>query len=230
MTAMLEWIRAELEFAAFFSYRIPGSSPSYALCAPIPSPAAVRLALVDAVIRHTGSVARGRDFFGLIKGARLELEPPPRLAAMRCFLKRLKPAKDRPASVLESTGTREYWLMDGPLVVWVNTSHPDQVSQAFRWLRRLGTTDSILTCRVDRGTPDLRLCSQVVVKIDATSDLAGRPLYTLHELGDDAQFDDVNPWSASPRKPFVRRIYALPLRRERAGENWVLYRREPFKT
>lgn len=228
---MADWIRAQLEFAGFFSYRVPGSSPSYALCSPVPSPAAVRLALVDAVIRHKGSVAAGRDFFQAVREARLELEPPLRIASMRCFLKRLKPAKEKGASVLESTGTREYCLMDGPLVVWVECEERQRVIEAFRWLRRLGTSDSLLTCTTGTGTPDPSLLIRQADGSTPTGDLAGRPVYALHELDPAADFDDVNPWAGNrrkSRKPFLKRFYILPLRRERAGENWVLYRRVPF--
>jgi len=59
------WVKAELHFASFFSYRIPGTSPSYTPASPVPSPVALRLALVDAAIQSSGSVDYGRDIFNL---------------------------------------------------------------------------------------------------------------------------------------------------------------------
>ncbi|MGB9605321.1 MAG: hypothetical protein ACP5U2_09730 [Bryobacteraceae bacterium] len=228
---MAGWIRAALEFASFYSYRVPDSSPSYALCSPAPSPAAIRLALVDAIIRHTGSVSEGRRFFEAVKSVPLEIEVPERLAVVRFFSKRLKPEKPaagKTASVLESTGSREYCLPAGELVVWVQGE--ERIAQAFRWLRRLGTTDSLVSCRVDTGKPDLSVCLKAVETLPPLSTLAGRPVYTLHELAPGATFDHVNPYASPSRRgrPFLKRLYVLPLVREQAGENWVIYRREPF--
>ena len=116
---MTEWVRAEVEFGSFYSYRVPNLSPSFALCSPLPSPAAIRLALVDAIIRHTGSVEEGRVLFDVVKTAKLEVQPPSRITIMKFIMKRLKsekPSKGKRASVLESTGIREYCLPSGPMV------------------------------------------------------------------------------------------------------------------
>ena len=232
---MPAWVRAEIEFASFYSYRVPDLSPSYAVCSPLPSPAAIRLALVDAVIRHTGSVEAGRELFNLVKTAHLEVQPSERLAIMKFFIKRLKPekpAKGKRASVLESTGVREYCLPADPMVVWMETEKPDRISQAFLWLRRLGTTDSLAHCRVDvdKEEPDLKLCWKPANGLPlATENFAHRAVFTLHEIKSDTTFDQINPyWEGRRGQPFEKRLFVLPLVRERLGENWVIYRREPF--
>jgi len=228
MTSTPIWVCAEIEYAAFGSYRVPDSSPSYALCSPVPSPAAVRLALVDAVIRHTGSVQEGRSLFELVKAAPLRLSPPPRVAVMRFFLKRLKP---RGAEMRESTGTREYCHFEGPLRVWISVTDVERVVRAFKWLRRLGTTDSVITCSVGLADPELSVCMRELADFSGDESLRGRVVYTLHDLRPDSRFEHVDPWSAWAReaaKAIVKRIYILPLVRERAGQNWVIYRREPW--
>jgi len=228
MTSTPVWVRAEIEYAAFGSYRVPDSSPSYALCSPLPSPAALRLALVDAVIRHTGSVEEGRRLFELVKAAPLWLAPPSRIAVMRFFLKRLKP---RGRETLESTGSREYCHFGGPVTVWMSVQAPEAVARAFSWLRRLGTTDSVITCLPGTGNPDLSLCMRTMAEFSDDAAVRGRPVYTLHDLRPEARFEQVDPWSASPREAagaVEKRIYVLPLVRERAGQNWVIYRREPW--
>jgi hypothetical protein len=232
---MAVWVRAEIEFASFYSYRVPDLSPSYAICSPLPSPAAVRLALVDAEIRHTGSVQAGQELFQLVKTARLEVQPSAQLAVMKFFLKRLKPekpAKGKRASVLESTGVREYCLPLDAMVVWMETEEPDRISRAFVWLRRLGTTDSLAYCRVgisDQG-PDPTLCWKPVNGLPLESaNFRQRPVFTLHEINPNTTFDQINPYSEARRgQPFAKRLFIFPLVRERLGENWVIYRREPF--
>jgi hypothetical protein len=230
---MAAWVRAEIEFASFYSYRVPDLSPSYAVCSPLPSPAAIRLALVDATIRHTGSVQAGRELFELVKTARLEVEPSEHLAVMKFFIKRLKPekpTKGKRASVLESTGIREYCLPDDPIVVWLETDEADRISQAFMWLRRLGTTDSLAHCKVDQGSPDLSLCWKPANGLPLqTINFAQRAVFTLHEIKPDAKFEQIDPFANVRRgEPFEKRLFILPLVRERVGENWVIYRREPF--
>jgi hypothetical protein len=230
---MAEWVRAEVEFASFYSYRVPNLSPSFALCSPVPSPAAIRLALVDAVIRHTGSVEDGKAIFELVKGANLEVQPPPRVVVMKFFLKRLKPekpTKGKRPSVLESTGIREYCLPLGPLVVWMQTDESQDIAQAFRWLRRLGTTDSLAYCRVSNGEPDSNACMKLANGLPLqTRNFAQRAVFTLHELKSEAKFEQINPYAQGKRgEPYEKHLYVLPLVRERVGENWVIYRREPF--
>jgi hypothetical protein len=230
---MAEWIQAEIEFASFYSYRVPDLSPSYALSSLVPSPAAIRLAVVDAVIRHTGVVDEGESIFELVKRAKLEVQPPARIAVMKFFVKRLKPEnpeKGKRASVIESTGIREYCLPSGPLVLWLETEEPERIGQALQWLRRLGTSDSLATCKIGHGAPDTALCIKPAngLAIQAKN-FAQRAVFTLHELKPDANFSEVNPFADGRRgDPFEKRLYVLPCVREQAGENWVLYRREPF--
>lgn len=230
---MAEWVRAEVRFASFYSYRVPNLSPSFSLCSPVPSPAAIRLALVDAVIRHTGSVDEGKSIFELVRDAKLEVQPPQRVAVMKFFLKRLKPekpSKGKRASVIPSTGIREYCLPSSPMVLWLETDEPQRITAAFRWLRRLGTTDSLAFCSVGEGVPDTTLCMKQADGLSLnTKNFAQRAVFTLHELKRDVSFPQVDPYAQGRRgQPFDKRLYILPLVRERAGENWVIYRREPF--
>lgn len=227
---MSNWVQAEIEFAACYSYRVPDLSPSFAVCCPVPSPAAIRLALVDAVIQHTGSVGQGRALFELVKTARLEIQPPPRVAVVKFFLKRLKRDKQhKTAPTVVSTGMREYCFPAGPLVVWMEAEESSRVAEAFRWLRRLGTTDSLASCTTAQGNPDVASCVRLVNGGSPVAELSGRPVFTLHELKPQSTFDQVNPFSRPRRgQPFEKRLYVLPMVRERAGENWVIYRRTPF--
>jgi hypothetical protein len=229
-----EWVRAEVKFASFYSYRVPNLSPSFSLSSPVPSPAAIRLALVDAVIRHTGKVDEGKRIFEVVRSARLEVQPPERVAVMKFFIKRLKPEKPikgKQASVIPSTGIREYCLPSGPMVFWLETDQRERFTEAFCWLRRLGTTDSLASCTVGDGVLDTALCAKradaLVLK---TQNFMQRAVFTLNELKMDATFEQVNPYSEGRRgQPFDRQLYVLPLVRERAGENWVIYRQEPFQ-
>lgn len=85
------WLRADYEFPSTFSYRMPKVSGQFAIGSPIPSPATVKLALVDAAIRRDANVDEGRRIFDLVKTANVCAVPPPRMVCFRAVIKRLKP-------------------------------------------------------------------------------------------------------------------------------------------
>ena len=222
------WVKAELNFASFFSYRIPGTSPSYTPASPVPSPVALRLALVDAALQRSGRVDYGRDIFHLIRVAPLEVVPPPELCLVRIFLKRLKP---RGGELLESTGVREYCLLLGPLTVYLKLhSREMEIVKLWQWIRRLGTTDSLLTataCTIDEEPPK-NLCWQELPSLPVVMrNFQRRFVSTLIDLGD-SSFDQVSPYIAgTPR--YKSKTYVLPLVLVERGENWRRYCREPFE-
>ncbi|MEO0294267.1 MAG: hypothetical protein ABIN61_08640 [candidate division WOR-3 bacterium] len=229
----MAWIFAELNFGSLYSYRMPKLSPSYALTSPIPSPAALRLALVDAAIKSTGKVSYGEEVFEIVKSAPLEIEPPEKLAVLKFFIKRLKPSKSKGKSFEESFGLREYCHFLGPLKVYLEISEKeDEITKLFRLLRRLGTTDSIafVIAQIEDKEPLFKFTWKETITLKPeVANLAKRPVFTLNELKNDAQFSQVNPYAKGKRgNPYIQKTFVLPLIEERRGENWVLYKKHPF--
>jgi hypothetical protein len=85
------WLKAEIEFAGAFSYRQPDASAQFVIGSPIPSPATVKLTLVDTAIRWNNSVEIGRQVFDWLKTCKVHCVPPAQVIRFRVFLKRLKP-------------------------------------------------------------------------------------------------------------------------------------------
>jgi len=77
------WLRTDYEFPSTFSYRMPDASAQFAIGLPIPSPATVKLALVDTAIRWSGDINEGRRIFDLIKTAKVCVVPPSRMVRFR---------------------------------------------------------------------------------------------------------------------------------------------------
>lgn len=229
----MAWIYAEFNFAGLFSYRIPNLSPSYALTSPIPGPAAIRLALVDVAIRTEGKIRAGEEIFEKVKSAPLEVEPPEKVSVLKYFIKRLKPSKAKGKSFEESFGVREYCHFGGPLKIYLKLSEEEErLRRLFLRLRRLGTTDSILSCNatIQEAGPDItltaRLSHQLRIEVE---NFERRPVVTLNELTESAEFAQINPYEKKRNKnPFVQKTYILPLREIRKGENFVLYEKVPF--
>ncbi|HRR29377.1 MAG TPA: hypothetical protein P5270_08460 [Victivallales bacterium] len=229
----MAWIHAELHFSGLFSYRIPNLSPSYALTSIIPSPSAVRLALVETAIRSKGSVNYGEEMFELIKVAPLEIEPPDRVSVLKFFIKRLKPSKSKEKGFEISFGVREYCHFLGPMKIYMRLKErEEEVRFIFRQLGRLGTTDSTLRCEVSLSEKEPELSN--TIKVIGTlkpefSNLSRRPVVSLKEIKKDTDFSQINPYSQGRRgEPYISVTYVLPLREIKKGENFVLYEKVPF--
>ncbi len=229
----MSWMSAELDFASLFSYRMPNLSPGYAPASPVPSPAALRLALVDVAIKSTGKVAYGEEIFEVVKAAPMEIEPPERVAVLKFFIKRLKPSKPPKIGVEESFGVREYCHFWGTLKVFIDVSdREEEIAALFTHLRRLGTTDSLTRCLVNtdgKGPEPVLTCKEPLSLKTDVSNFTRRPVCTLNELKPDAAFSQVNPYATNKKgNPFNQKTFVLPLVEERRGENWILYKKAPF--
>lgn len=233
----MAWIWAELQFAGLFSYRIPNLSPGFALTSLIPSPSALRLALVERAIKSKSSVKYGEEIFELVKPCLLEIEPPEKVSVLKFFIKRLKPSKQKKGEPYkpceESFGVREYCHFLGPIKIYLEISEEkEKIAQLFHKLRRLGTTDSILNCRVTitEKKPELKLTSREIKTLKPeVSNFIRRPVVTLNELKANAKFNQVNPYSQGRRDtPFFSKTFLLPLSETRRGENFILYQKTPF--
>jgi len=223
------WLRADYEFPSTFSYRMPDVSAQFAIGSPIPSPAAVKLALVDTAIRWSGDVNKGRRIFDTIKTARVCVVPPPRMVRFRAFIKRLKPPHSSAgpgAPTVESTGVRDYFLLDGPLSVFIGVPQSDAayIAWLLQRIRRFGTSDSVCWCRgVREEAPDETLCPRSLGNL---SHAQGGLVVRLSDLTQQSQFDGFDPFRGNVQQARLEKaVYVLPLRVRRSGETWVILER-----
>jgi len=252
------WLRADYEFPSTFSYRMPDVSAQFAIGSPVPSPAAVKLALVDTAIRWSGDVNEGRRVFDLIKTAKVCVVPPSRMVRFRAFVKRLKPGEviacanhpsyrvsaklgrnKRPPCPFcgtipsvqlpileESTGVRDYFLLDGYLSVFIEVPQSDAgyIAWLLQRIRRFGTSDSICWCSaVCVEDPDQTLCPQ---RFSGLSHTRGGLVVRLSDLTQASQFDGFNPFGGNVQQANLEKgVYVLPLRIRRSGETWAVLER-----
>lgn len=225
----LVWLRADYEFPSAFSYRVPDVSAQFAIGSPIPSPVTVKLALVDTAIRWSGSVNEGRRIFDLVKTARVCVVLPPRVVRFRAFIKRLKPPHSSAgagAPTVESTGVRDYFLLEGPLSVYMEVpqAHAGDICELLLRIRRFGTSDSLCWCTgIKEEAPDNRLCPQVLANLAPTQyGLVVR----LSDLSALSQFDGFNPFGGNANQAKLeKQVYVLPLIVKRSGETWAILER-----
>ena len=230
------WLKAEIEFASTFSYRQPDASAQFAIGSPIPSPAAIKLTLVDTAIRWSGSVEIGRQVFDWLKTCKAHCVPPERVVRFRVFLKRLKP---REGLLLESTGIRDYFLLEGGLIVFlqVPVDKVEMAKQLLLKVRRLGTSDSLCWCQGLAEIEESELPHEFFArKLEELSESAlqqglarGMLVARLSDLTDRSVFDGFNPFGGDSGKANLEKAtYLLPLQLERYGETWALLKRVPL--
>jgi len=228
------WLKAVIHFGTTFSYRQPDASAQFAIGSPVPSPATIKLALVDAAIRWNGDVDYGRQVFDWLKTCPVHPVPPERVVRFRVFLKRLKPREQR---LLESTGIRDYFLLDGPLAVFLQLppGKADEAKDLLYKLRKLGTSDSLCWCRevVENDSPDPSLCPQLLLNVQGRAVSSGPAqrfmVVRLSDLTERSQFEGFNPFRGrTTRAHLDKQIYLLPLTPVRYGETWTLLRRSTF--
>jgi len=139
----------------------------------------------------------------------------------------------------ESTGIRDYFLLDGPLTVFLQVpqSKVDEAKDLLAKLRKLGTSDSLCWCRrvIETDSPDPSLCPQPLDALDTQGRVVSPSraqsflVVRLSDLTERSQFEGFNPFGGqTTRARLDKRIYLLPLTPVRYGETWALLERNPL--
>lgn len=227
------WLKAEYEFASLFSYRIPNFSPAYAPSSPMPGPSAFKLALVATRIEQTGNIDAGEAIFDAVKAADIALQPADCFTTNKILVRRLKRMKDK--SIGRSFGIREYIAFGSSITVFiqVDASNAAIVLAVMQRLRRIGTSDSLLTCIAsEQEEPNNLLVARPLDKIESFvdfQDFAKRPVVPLLDIKPRAKFMQASPYSGSGGSFTYQRMYLFPLSLENQGENWRQFKRVPFE-
>lgn len=228
----MEWIKTEIEFASTFSYRMPDTSSQFAIPMLLPGPSTVKLGLVATSILQSGKISEGESIFELLKRAETKFSLPEKVAVFRPLIKRLK-AKRANRGFEQTFGARGYVLYSGPITLYLGIPNASEgvhkkVFNTVSNLRRLGTSDSLLTVfDITREAPSDP--SKIIEPLKNLERMEKSGLIQkVKDISHDAQFNDVNPFSglrAKKKKPFVERFYIIPVKTLKEGGNWVLYER-----
>lgn len=108
------WLIAEYKPVTLFSFRSGPATSSGAKTLFLPTPFAIRTALLDAGIRAKG-VGQGPASFAWIKALSIAIRPPERVVVTNLFAKILKPTrKEEAEKAMDRTiAFREYAYLDG---------------------------------------------------------------------------------------------------------------------
>jgi len=117
------WLIAEYRPVTLFSFRSGIATSSGAKTLFLPTPFAIRTALLDVAIRTKGLVA-GPVTFAWIKELSIAVRPPERVVVTNLFAKILKPTrKEEPEETMDRTiAFREYAQLEGTIALAFNSA------------------------------------------------------------------------------------------------------------
>lgn len=189
-----------------------------------PTPYAIRMALLDRMIRQHG-IGYGRDQFPAIRDLGIAIQPPSRVAVNRTFQKILRPPFSN-GSWISTIAMREFCIPTGNLGIAFDTDE-EMVSE-------LAATLSAVNYFGQRGSffqlVDLVQTDQIPAGfVDVTRPTQTLQLGFLQRMDDieqNASFEDVNTYN--PKSSGGRRSYnvVFPYILDHHGSNHTIWRWE----
>lgn len=243
------WVVATYLPVALFSLKSALATASGGKTVLVPTPYAIKMALLDVAIRSRG-IAFGRQLFPTIRDLRIAIDPPVRLVVLNSFSKVRRPLELKDASKAEqkvrdarergaypfqpTIAYREYVQFGGPfrLAVGGERVTDDDVADLrnlfslINYLGKRGGFIQLAASPIDAAGLDARFIELTAVQA------AGFSLYgtmqTLDDCGPRLTFDRANIYSSeriTMGQDRILRHIPLPLRLERSSRGYSLYQR-----
>lgn len=137
------WVAAEYESTALFTLKPATATASGGRTLPVPTPFAVKMALLDVVCRTEGRTV-AEVVWEWLNTCRVALRPATRLVVNNTFIKVLRPRRNpaQPGSpdegVFQRTITyREYAYLDGRFGIALEATTDEQAHALTLWLTRI---------------------------------------------------------------------------------------------
>lgn len=243
------WVVATYLPVALFSLKSALATASGGKTLLVPTPYAIKMALLDVAIRSRG-VAAGRRTFPLIRDLRVALDPPVRLVVLNSFGKVRRPLELKDASKAEqkvrdarergaypfqpTIAYREYVQFGGPFRIAVGTDAASDKDLAdlgsllglVNYLGKRGGFIQLAGPAIVGTSLDARFVELTTAQ--ATSFAIDGTMQTLDDCGSRLTFERANIYSSERitlGQDRVLRHIPLPLRLERSSRGYSLYRR-----
>lgn len=242
------WLIAEYRSAALFSLKPSLATSTGAKTLLVPTPFAVRTALLDAAIRCYG-IAAGERAFGQLKALRIALRPPERVVVTNLFTKVQKPRREdkgesddeedaSPSAMQKTIAFREYAHLDGTLGLAFegNEGYLRELDNLLRQVNYFGKRGSFFQlCRLpypqEQLPPGYYLLDGVYlyegrIKGQGPPSFPLGLIQVLDDWGPDLTFEKVNVYTPAriiPGKDRVQKTVTLPYRLVRASKSFSLY-------
>lgn len=229
------WVVAEYDSTALFTLKPATATASGGRTLPVPTPFAVKMALLDAACRQQGVEAAARAWQWL-NACRVALRPAPYLVVNNTFIKVLKPRRNEASEGSADAGYfgrtityREYAYMQGNFGLALDVVDEDHAAQVARWLtliNYLGKRGSFIQLLAQPTLQDTLDSGYVVVGEPLTSFDADGLLLQLDDTGVKVTFEQVNIYSSKSLalgKDRILHTVALPYRLIQSSRGYSYY-------
>ncbi|MDX2141342.1 MAG: hypothetical protein SF123_24870 [Chloroflexota bacterium] len=187
------WVAADYEATALFSLKPASATASGGRTLPVPTPFAVKMALLDVACRVEG-VRRAQAAWTWLNGCRVALRPAVRLVINNTFIKVLRPRRNPAEAGSPDAGFfqrtisyREYAYLDGAFGLALEVAEAAQAAALREWmgcLNYLGKRGGFIQLA---AAPDMREA------LDGRYVVVGEPLSSFPLDSLLLQLDDTSP-------------------------------------
>jgi len=234
------WLVAEYRPVTLFSLKLGTATSTGAKSLLIPTPFAIRTALLDAAIRTRG-LAAGEATFLWLKELSIAVHPPERAVVTNLFTKVQKPSRQKDGDAMQkSIAFREYVYLEGSLALAfeVDAAHVEELAWLLGQVNYFGKRGSLFQL----ATPPRQVESLPAgfIRLDGAylngTQVSG-PSASAFPLGLIQLMDDWGPGLTFPKVNIytreqirlgvdrVRKMVVLPYRVVRSSRGFTLYER-----
>lgn len=202
------WIVATYLPSTLFSLKTSWATSSGAMGLPVPTPYAVKMALLDNCIRHKG-LDEGKSLFKALREIKVRLRPPRHFVINKCFIKVAR--QERKTETNQETGIkftmygrtvgfREFTYLGGPVEIAFFGPYPggiEKLKNDLLHINYFGKRGSFFQFQDVKKQEKLQEgFGQPINGPESLSSL-GRPhlLWEMDDLGEDADFEAINVFS-----------------------------------
>jgi hypothetical protein len=231
------WLITEYEAVTLFSLRLSSATASGGKTLLIPTPYAIKMALLDAACRISG-VTQAEDRWPYLRDLKIALSATEQAVISNVFQKVLRPRRNAIALSEPDAGTfqktigyREYVHLVGPLGIalgWDEAESRDWLDDLLLNVNYFGKRGSFMQLiKPPARVPDLP-ADYVEVTSDQLLFAVGGTLQVLDDCTSDLTFEKANIYSDKKMKMGKERItrnVVLPYRLTRSSKSFSLYER-----
>lgn len=229
------WVAAEYEATALFTLKPATATASGGRTLPVPTPFAIKMALLDVACRVQG-IEQAEIAWDWLNRCRVALRPAPRLVVNNTFIKVLRPRRNEasPGSMdagffQRTISYREYVYFDGIFEVALEAQTEEHAQILSRWLACINYLGK------RGGFVQIQDAAQLQDSLDTRFIVIGETLQTfaldalliqLDDTSDKLPFDAVNIYSSKSLKLGKERVLhhvALPYRLIQSSRGYSYY-------
>ena len=228
------WMIATYSATSLFSLKPAAATASGGQTLLLPTPFAVKMALVDAACRHDG-LEVARSAWPWINRLTVAVQPPRYIVVNNTFIKVLKPRRNPAAPGSQDEGYfgrtityREYayYSDDFVLALWMQDTDPDALTRWLAGINYLGKRGSFVQLRDVPYQSDALPEGFVIINGDIGQPALDSLMTQLDDTTERTTFDHINIYSGKALKNY-RTLHhtVLPYRLAKSSRGYSYYAR-----